>query len=197
MTPQAIKLGQLPFAELPRYPAYDYQQISFHRFSPFVFARNRGYGREGAINPHTERNSHLASRNDRRPSPSQTDPGVTVPIQEQGQGPGFLRLQPCTEPLPVNRALNPEYHAEQCHCGTIFLIAYEGLSHFPSRSPETARRPSGVTATALTGPVWPSSGRIGVAIATPGRRQSEPPLRRFNFIDRAARIVGEVLSVNS
>jgi hypothetical protein len=36
MTPQAIKLGRLRFAELPRYPAYDYQQISFHRFSPFV-----------------------------------------------------------------------------------------------------------------------------------------------------------------
>jgi hypothetical protein len=58
-----------------------------------------------------------------------------VPIQEQGQGPEFLRLQPCTEPLPVNRALNPEYHAEQCHCDTIFLIAYEGLSHLPSHSP--------------------------------------------------------------
>jgi hypothetical protein len=28
MTPQAIKLGQLRFAELPRYLAYDYQQIS-------------------------------------------------------------------------------------------------------------------------------------------------------------------------
>jgi hypothetical protein len=35
MTPQAIKLGRLRFAELPRYPAYDYQQISFHRiFAP-------------------------------------------------------------------------------------------------------------------------------------------------------------------
>jgi hypothetical protein len=36
MTPQAIKLGQLRFAELPRCPAYDHQQISFDRFSPFV-----------------------------------------------------------------------------------------------------------------------------------------------------------------
>jgi hypothetical protein len=27
--------------------------------------------------------------------------------------------------LPVNRALNPEYHAEQRHCHTTFLIAYE------------------------------------------------------------------------
>jgi hypothetical protein len=61
--------------------------------------------------------------------------GLNVPIQEQGQGREILRLQPCTEPLPVNRALNPDYHAERRHCNTTFLIAYEGLSHLPSRSP--------------------------------------------------------------
>ena len=44
----------------------------------------RAYGREGAINPHTERNSQVASRNDRPPSPAQTDRRVNVPIQERG-----------------------------------------------------------------------------------------------------------------
>ena len=35
-----------------------------------------GYGREAAINPHTERNSHVASRNDSPPSRAQTDRGA-------------------------------------------------------------------------------------------------------------------------
>jgi hypothetical protein len=57
-----------------------------------------------------------------------------VPKHERGQGPEVFRLQLYTEPLPVNCPLNQEYHAGQRHCHTTFLIAYEGLSHVPSRS---------------------------------------------------------------
>jgi hypothetical protein len=64
-------------------------------------------------------------RNDGPPSPAQTDRRVNAPIQERGQDPEVLRLQPCTEPSSVNRARNPEYHAEQRHCHATFLIAYE------------------------------------------------------------------------
>ena len=60
--------------------------------------------------------------------------GVNVPIKERVQGPEFFRLRPCPEPLPVHRRVNQEYHAQQRPCYATFLIAYEGLSHLPSRS---------------------------------------------------------------
>jgi hypothetical protein len=56
-------------------------------------------------------------------------------MQERFQGPEVLRLQLSTEPCS-QLSLNQEQHTEQRRCHTTFPIAYEGLSHVPSRSPK-------------------------------------------------------------
>ena len=65
----------------------------------------RGYGREGAINPHKEQLRRFQERRALQVELKQTV-GVNVPIEERGQGPEIFMLQPCPESLPVNRPLN-------------------------------------------------------------------------------------------
>ena len=49
------------------------RQLSRRARSDPILAFKKGLRKEGAINPHTERNSHAASRNNGPQSPSQTD----------------------------------------------------------------------------------------------------------------------------
>jgi hypothetical protein len=65
----------------------------------------RGYGREGAINPHKEQLRRFQERRALQIELKQTV-GVNVPIEERGQGPKVFRLQPRPESLPVDRPLN-------------------------------------------------------------------------------------------
>jgi hypothetical protein len=113
-----------------------------------------GSGR-GAINPHKQTSTPLAGTTALQVQLKYIV-GFNAPTEQWRQGPEVLRLQPCPESLLVNRPLGSGiatpsagwlYLADSHRrgsfeqilvrqpCHSTFLVAYEGLSHLPSRSP--------------------------------------------------------------